>query len=1132
MSKPRRSVAALVAALVALVWLPLLAGPARAADVVLTPDTTINGCNGVLTTPGSENTQKRLDPDFASDFNPGGEIGYIIDFPVDAADVGGDFRITDCVFVDPPGAGGDVAIAKYFVDFVPNNTSFQLRFSVDIPADTPLGSQFCNYAKTTESPSASQASNRKAGPACFTVGGGLRIEKRSGSASGPLLPGASFTVVCSPTTTSPPTIITGLSNQSQTNPDGTVSTSGAAGDGTIAINGPSGTPCTVTETAAPDGYLVDATPRNLVIPVGASQTVNVFVNQQLGSLSVSKHAVGGGGTFHFTVSCDDGETYQPFDMTVAAGDTDTHVVSESIVVGTECTVTETANPLFSTTSNPSSGTVTIDADGATVAFTNTRLTGSLVVLKAADVDGTFDFDVDCSDNAFDTTLHITTSGGSGSATVSGIPTGVTCTVTEQSNPLFSSVVTPAGGQVTIAVGDNDVSFTNTRLRGDLVIAKTADIDGTFTFDVNCTDDAYDASGVSITTSGGTGSASIDGIPTGVTCTVTEDANPAYTSTVVPSDGTVIIDTGDNTVAFDNVHKRGDLVIEKAADVDGTFSFSIDCTGTAYDDADVTVTTTNGSGSYTVTGIPTGVVCTVTEDADAQWTSVVTPGDGTVTIAVGDNTVSFENTRVRGALLITKTTDTDGTFTFDVDCTDDAYDTSNIPITTTGGSGSYSIADIPTGVSCVVTEDAHPLFDSTVVPVDGTVVIDADGETVAFDNLRKRGSLIVTKAVLDDTASGPYDFLFHVVCGTEELSDFHLGTAEGLSLTHQIDGIPTGTECTVTEDADDSWAVTVTPEDGAAVIAATPATVGFSNLKLYTDVTLAKSSDPVTGSSVTDGDTITYTLTAANAGNIPANVTITDEIPAGTTYVDGSAGTGVLADGELSWDVTVAAGGTTSVSFSVTVNAGLPDPSTIRNVGVLHDGDEETPTNETEHPVVHVNIVKAVDQAFADYNDDLTYTLTVTNPTEVTLTNVVVTDEVPEGTTFLSAGQGGTCDNPCATVTWPAVTLLPGESITRTFVVNIDPVPEIAPGQFPRVIVLNTAEVDSDQTPKKPSNEVRTIATFTLPVKIVKPPTLPATGLPNVPQTVLLAIGLLLAGAGLTFGPTWRAALAKEDAAPE
>jgi len=1025
-----RPLAGILALVVALVWLPLLASSAAAAGPVLVQDTSTNGCNGVLPTPGSENTTKRLDPSFASDFDPGGVVGYIIDFPVDAADVGGDFAITDCVYVDPPGTAADVPLAKYFVSFVPNSTDFHLQFSVPIPADTPLGSQFCNYAKTTQSPSASQASNRKAGPACFTVGGGLRIEKRSGSVTGPLLPGASFSVLCSPATAQPPTIITGLSNQSHTNPNGTVSASGVSDEGTIAINGPSGTHCIVTETAAPTGYVLDPTPRDLVIPVGTSQTVNVFVNKQLGSLTVTKHAVGGAGTFHFTVTCDDGETYDPFDLAVAAGATGSHEVADDIVVGTQCTVTESANALFSTVRDPANGTVTIDADGATVAFTNTRLTGSLVVQKSSNVDGTFAFDVDCDGTAFDTTLNITTDSGSGSARIDGIPTTTSCTVTEQSNPLFSSVVTPVGGGVTIVTGDNTVSFTNTRLTGRLVVAKNADVDGTFTFDVDCSDDAYDASNVSITTSGGSGSANVSGIPTGVTCTVSEDSNPAYTVVVVPA-------------------------------------------------------------------------------------------NGTVTIATGDNTVTFTNTRVRGDLVVTKAADVDGTFTFDIDCSDNAYDVTGLTLTTVSGAATYTAQDVPSGVTCTVSERADERYTTTLLPADGTVTIDDDGETVAFTNTRKRGSLVVTKTIVDATESGPHAFDFSVTCDGNALPDFTLGDAT--SLTKTITGIPTGEVCTVTEDAVASWSTTVSPENGQATIGDEPVTVAFTNTFLYTATSLVKSATPASGSAVTDGDTITYTLTYANAGNIAASVTVSDEIPDGTTYVDGSAGDGVLADGALTWTIEIPAAGSASVSFSVTVDAGLADPFTIRNVAVLHEGETDTPTNETSHPVAHVAITKAVDKAIANYGDTLLYTLTVSNPGAADLTGVVVTDPVPAGTTFVSASNGGTLN--AGVVTWPARDLAAGASYTLTWVARIVRPTAAADGAIARGLIVNSAAVDSNETAPSPSNEVRTIVAAVLGVKIVKPPTLPATGAP-LAEAATLALALLLAGAGLTFGTTWRAALAR------
>jgi hypothetical protein len=88
-----------------------------AAAPQIEEDTTVNGCNGVVSTPGSENTNKRL---IGGSLVPGGTAIFEISFPVTAEDVGGDFEITDCVYIN-----GD-ASQKFFVHFVPNNEDFIL----------------------------------------------------------------------------------------------------------------------------------------------------------------------------------------------------------------------------------------------------------------------------------------------------------------------------------------------------------------------------------------------------------------------------------------------------------------------------------------------------------------------------------------------------------------------------------------------------------------------------------------------------------------------------------------------------------------------------------------------------------------------------------------------------------------------------------------------------------------------------------------------------------------------------------------------------------------------------------------------------------------------------------------------
>jgi len=156
---------------------------AAAGDPVVTLEDGTNGCQGVLPTPGSENTNKRL---VSGSLVPGGSATFEISYPVTADDVSGrtTFVITDCVFID-----GNAAL-KYSVSFVPNTENFVLTFTLQIPAGTPIGAEYCNYAKTTAAPSASPASNRKAGPACFVVGGNISVLKTN--EAGDPLSGAQF----------------------------------------------------------------------------------------------------------------------------------------------------------------------------------------------------------------------------------------------------------------------------------------------------------------------------------------------------------------------------------------------------------------------------------------------------------------------------------------------------------------------------------------------------------------------------------------------------------------------------------------------------------------------------------------------------------------------------------------------------------------------------------------------------------------------------------------------------------------------------------------------------------------------------------------------------------------------------
>lgn len=156
----RRSVwrllpAAATAVLVAAMLVPRVV--AVETQVVLLPDT--KGCYGVLPSSGG-NTEMRL---IGGTLTPGGTAVFEITYPLDAADIGKEFAITACAFIN------DIAALKYLVSFVPSNQSFRLQMTFAVPVDAPVGGLYCNYAKTTRSPTAAQASQRKAGPSCFII---------------------------------------------------------------------------------------------------------------------------------------------------------------------------------------------------------------------------------------------------------------------------------------------------------------------------------------------------------------------------------------------------------------------------------------------------------------------------------------------------------------------------------------------------------------------------------------------------------------------------------------------------------------------------------------------------------------------------------------------------------------------------------------------------------------------------------------------------------------------------------------------------------------------------------------------------------------------------------------------------
>jgi uncharacterized repeat protein (TIGR01451 family) len=294
-----------------------------------------------------------------------------------------------------------------------------------------------------------------------------------------------------------------------------------------------------------------------------------------------------------------------------------------------------------------------------------------------------------------------------------------------------------------------------------------------------------------------------------------------------------------------------------------------------------------------------------------------------------------------------------------------------------------------------------------------------------------------------------------------------------TITCTIATFPAGTTATFTFVVNIQPAATGSITNTASIDSPTPdPATGNDSATVVT--TIAPAADlSVTKSgpaAVTAGATVTYTVTAMNAGPSTAtNVTLTDQLPPMTTFVSATQDSGpAFVCGQAAGTITC-----TTPTFAPLATATFTfvfdtDPAisgafdnTAQIASQTSDPNNadntDTATTAVDPGPTDLSITKTAGVQQTGFGGPVTYTITVTNNGPSTAFGTTVTDVLPAGTTFESATPSqGNCTG-TTTVVCNLGTLAPSSSATISLVVRMPS----TPGTVTNTATVSAANAETD-----------------------------------------------------------------------
>ncbi|MDD5041680.1 MAG: hypothetical protein PHX87_04730 [Candidatus Peribacteraceae bacterium] len=250
-----------------------------------------------------------------------------------------------------------------------------------------------------------------------------------------------------------------------------------------------------------------------------------------------------------------------------------------------------------------------------------------------------------------------------------------------------------------------------------------------------------------------------------------------------------------------------------------------------------------------------------------------------------------------------------------------------------------------------------------------------------------------------------------------------------------------------------------------------------------DASITKSG-PVT---VIRGSTVAYTLAATNVGTATAqNVVVSDVIPAGLTFnpslsspecVLNGAGTSVLCN-----NFSLTAGQTRTFTVNFTVGPSVACGANIQNNAAVSTSNDTNTANNAgqwntavQCPNPTFSITKTDHQTVVEPGATLTYTVSVTNTSQVNASNVTVTDTLPGLVAFLNASDGGTNNG------WTGLSIAAGQTKVLTMQVQVN-------AQAPNGSILTNSASVSGQTAQDQTTVQFTVQNVDLTIQKTGPAT--------------------------------------------